>query len=254
MGLVGRWGLFEEVSAMNASNDARVGTRARLARTLAACVVLLSLCIVQPSPWATIAAAAPNESISITAEHDTVKAGDEVTLKIKLRDVKDAMLNGEALKGDKVNKKVLVCATTTYTVDGMAKDGKKLSQSLTINASGTSTKPACLPDLVIADLTVTQANTADDPTQNEFVAVNFTMKNQGGTAANGFAWRLSANGAMYDVKHTYDLAPGASTPVQFGEDWPHGATITATLVLDPGANVTESNKQNNEKAVTFTVQ
>jgi hypothetical protein len=244
---------FEEVSAMHASYAVRVGVRAGWARTLAAGMILLSLCVAPPGPWATIATAAPNDNISITADHDTVKAGDEDTLKIRLRDVKDATLNGEPLKGDRIDRKVLVCATTTYTVQATDKAGLKVNKALTILATGTTSKPACLPDLAVTTLTVTQALGANGVEID--VTAHFVVTNRGGGPAGPFVTRLT-NDRDPIVHDTPTATLDASETVSGDKTWHFviaGVPAVITAVADPDHKVVQSNKLSHTKSVTVTV-
>jgi hypothetical protein len=84
----------------------------------------------------TLSAQAADPPIQITADKMTVNAGDKDTLHIRLHNVNNATLNGNPLKGNKIDQKVTVNATTTYTVDATDKNSPPVTQSLTISVKG----------------------------------------------------------------------------------------------------------------------
>ena len=245
-------------------------TPARPRRLIAAALafVLVSLLLLAAGPAAPVGEAAKGASITIEADKQIVKAGENVNLKIKLQNVTNATLNGVALPDgkDKVEKKVLVCATTTYTVAAMPKDGgPKISQALTITASGTTTKAACassapaptatpnpLPDLVIVSLTASQTSAGF----NQLVQVDYVIKNVGTEAAGLSVTRAYLEDkAMEGVLQLASLAPGESASGTSHWDVPKDAnqTLTIKVVVDADKQVAESDETNNVRTVFVTV-
>jgi hypothetical protein len=230
---------------------------------LALAIVGVSLLLMSGLAVGPAALAAPKPSITITADQQTVKAGDQVTLKIKLQNVTNATLNGAALPGGKnsVEKKVLVCVTTTYTVAALPTDGgPKISQALTITASGTSTKAACaspapspLPDLVVTSLTMSQSYDPKRP-DLEMVHIDYTIENRGQAPAAGFWGVLSVNGKrLQDFK--MDLKAGEKLALSC-DDYRQGQAgeqVTYSVLVDSDNTIVESDKTNNTRSASIIV-
>ena len=237
---------------------------------VALALVLISLLVNAGAPAPNVEAG-KDASVSITADKQNVNAGDTVKLKIKLQNVKNATLNGVALKDgkDKVEKKVLVCATTTYTVEAMPKDGgPKISQSLTINATGTTANkdcpsPAAVPMTVpnpLPDLAFTSFKMVQQPYPNrpgyELVSVEWEIHNKGqATAADAMA-KLYADGKLVDQSLKVQLPAGQSWTGGMFDDTgggrPDGQTIMYTLVIEP-QNAFQSDTTNNTRTATLKV-
>jgi subtilase family serine protease len=230
-----------------------VSTHRRVPIIVAWMFVLASLLLAAAGPAVPAAQAAKDASISITADKLTVKAGDNDTLHIQLQNVKNATLDGQALKGDKIDRKVLVCTTTTYTVDGTDAGGKKISQSLTITATGTSTTAACLPDLAVTALTATQSYNPQNP-GTERVRIDYTVENQGHTPAEGVLAMFYLNGKILTDVIFKELKAGDKVMAALDYWGKDGESRTYSLVLDPDNKIAEANKTNNTKvANTITV-
>jgi hypothetical protein len=236
---------------------------------VALALVLISLLVNAGGPAANVEAG-KDASVSITADNQNVKAGDTVKLKIKLQNVKNATLNGEALKDgkDKLEKKVTVCATTTYTVEAMPKDGgPKISQSLTINAAGTTANKDCpspaavpktvpnpLPDLAVTALTVSQSWDPKSPAVEQ-VRVDYTYANLGQAPADNVSFGFYVNGQdRSTLGPTGTLKPGETHSYSYNT-WKgdSGGSYTYSLVLDPFNKIVESDETNNAKAATIIV-
>jgi hypothetical protein len=232
---------------------------------IALSLLLASLLVFAAGPVAPVGEAAKGASISITADQQTVKSGDNDTLHIRLQNVQNATLNGEALKGDKIDRKVLVCATTTYTVEGIPQDGgPKISQSLTIYATGTTTKAACpsptatpnpLPDLVVVSLTPSQ-RALSGPQQLEYVQVDYVVKNIGKEPAGPFVTRAYVGSQRMegDLKLS-SLGPGESAKGMGHWEIPRSANQTFTLkvVTDEDNQVAEADETNNTQTGSVTI-
>jgi hypothetical protein len=224
---------------------------------LASALVIVAL--LTAGPFVPLVQAAKDGSISITADKQTVNPGDTDTLHIKLQNVKNATLDGEALKGNKIDRKVQVCETTTYTVAAEATGGQKLSQSLTVNASGFSSIQACLPDLALSALAVTsQLPSKDAPKDLEDVCVNITIENRGKTATPASDLLLTASGDVSPSVYPRDippLGPGgcASVSPVVCTLRPHGELTTLTVAIDPKNQIIESDESNNTRFITVKV-
>jgi hypothetical protein len=240
----------------------RSTTPARPRRTIVAALAfaLVSLLVLA----APIGVAAKGPSITLTADRQTVNAGDNVTLKIKLQNVTNATLNGAALPGgqDQVDEKVLVCATTTYTVAALPTGGgPKISQALTITASGTTTKAACaspapapnpLPDLAVASLTVSQSYDPKVP-DVEKVHIDYTIENRGQAPAANLRVDLYVNGKDLDTFSPPLLKAGQKFTRSNEDLRQDGEQLTYSLVLDPDNTIVESDKTNNTAAANISV-
>jgi uncharacterized repeat protein (TIGR01451 family) len=225
---------------------------ARPRRMMAAVLafVLVSLLVVA----APIGVAAKGPSITLTADQQTVNAGDQVTLKIKLQNVTNATLNGAALPAgkDQLDKKVLVCATTTYTVAALPTDGgPKISQALTITANGTTTKAACLPDLVAAALTISQSYDPKDP-KDEQVRIDYTIANRGQTPVKDGTAAFYLNG-QYQASIHFDLKPGDAYSSRWDQIGHDGDVLAYSMVVDPNNKIVEADKTNNMATANLTV-
>jgi hypothetical protein len=125
-------------------------------------LVLISLLVLGlPVP---VGEAAKDASISITADKHTVDVGDTVTLHIRLHNIENAALDGDPLSGNKIDMRVLICKTRTYTVTGQTADGANLTRSLTIKAKGVAADVTGKPcRLIILDSAPTpdQSNSGD---------------------------------------------------------------------------------------------
>jgi hypothetical protein len=232
---------------------------------IALSLLLASLLVFAVGPVAPVGEAAKGASISITADQQTVKSGDNDTLHIRLQNVQNATLNGEALKGDKIDRKVLVCATTTYTVEGTPKDGgPKISQSLTIYATGTTTKAACpsptatpnpLPDLIVA--TVTPSQHALGGSQHlVWVQVDYVVKNVGKEPAGPFVTRAYVGGQRLEGDlHVASLAPGETAAGMGHWEFPQDAnqTFMIKVVVDEDNQVAEADETNNTQTGSVTI-
>jgi hypothetical protein len=220
-----------------------------IAATLA--FVLVSLLVLA----APIGVAAKGPNITLTADQQTVNAGDPVTLKIKLQNVKNATLNLEALPGgqDQVVKKVFVCATTTYTVEALPNGGgPKISQALTITASGTTTKAACLPDMVAVSVTASQSYDPKFP-DREFLHIAYTLANRGQALAKNIPYVLYANGKPLFIDIIQWMTAGQQSAGYWDYDTTEGGSFTYSLVLDRDNTIVESDKTNNTAAANLTV-
>jgi hypothetical protein len=215
--------------------------------------VLVALLATGVVPSALNAEAAKDASISITADKLIVNPGDKDTLHIKLQNVKNATLDGQALKGNKVDQKVQVCETTTYTVDATDDGGQKVSQSLTIRTGRGLPPPACLPDLAVKSMWATQAPLPGEPTREESDP-NWIIENRGKTTAPTFDAILTDDeGGRWEFQ-VKSLKPG-DTDYGYARWTPlHGTTTTFVLVLDPKNQVAESDKSNNLQSLTVTAQ
>jgi subtilase family serine protease len=138
----------------------------------------------------TLSAQAADPLIQISADKMTVSAGDKDTLHIRLHNVNNATLNGDPLKGNKIDRKVTVNATTTYTVDATDKDGKPVTQSLTVSVKGSA--PAAVtpapantnqalspgsPDLIVESISFFDAPIPY--TNGRIINIVETLKNRG---------------------------------------------------------------------------
>jgi hypothetical protein len=216
---------------------------------------------------APIGVAAKGPSITLTADRQTVNAGDNDTLRIKLQNVTNATLNGAALAAgkDQVDKKVLVCATTTYTVTALPTDGgPKISQALTITANGTTSKAACvsptpmpaavsnpLPDLVVASLTLSESwDMSHADVEN--VRANYTIENQGQAPAAGvqvlvYFNGMPQNGGKFDLNVGEEKSGHVSMPFK---DYDH---VMVAVVIGEENTIAESDKTNNAAVANVTV-
>jgi hypothetical protein len=221
--------------------------------------VLVSLLVLAAGPAAPVGEAAKDASITITADKQHVNPGDNDTLHIKLQNVKNATLDGQALKGNKIDRKVLVCETTTYTVDGTDPGGKKVSQSLTVYANGFSSIQACLPDLAVSGLKViSQTSTGSGPDDSVRVCVDFTIVNRGKTSAPASSVLLTASGDYSPSFYVGDIIPlspgqGSSVSPAMCTLRPHGEALFLTLVSDPKNQMIDPDRLNNTQVITVTV-
>ena len=230
---------------------------------VALALVLISLLVNAGAPAPNVEAG-KDASVSITADKQNVNAGDTVKLKIKLQNVKNATLNGEALKDgkDKVEKKVLVCATTTYTVEAMSKNGgPKISQSLTINATGTTTNKDCpspaavpnpLPDLVVSSMTLTQLYVPTEP-DGERLRLDYAVTNRGQAPVTNAVAYVYVNGKPEFFSDTISLQPGATFNNTVASSKKDGESLTYSVVLDRDNKIVESDETNNTMAANITV-
>jgi hypothetical protein len=220
-------------------------------RIVLASALVLILLWVAADPLARPAQAAKDSSITITADKQHVAAGDNDTLHIKLQNVKNATLDGVALKGDKINQKVMVCADTTYTVDATDSGGQKISQSLTIYATGTTAKTACLPDLAVKSMWAVHSPDAGNPAREE-VDPNWIIENRGKTVSTPVAAVLTSNdGGEWDMQ-VQALKPGETQFAFAPASILRGSTRVYTLVIDPKNQEVESDKSNNAQTLSTT--
>jgi hypothetical protein len=113
-------------------------------------------------------------------------------------------------------------------------------------------QPACLPDLVVQALTVTQtANGAD--AAYETVVVKFTIKNQGGMPAGPFLVQVMV-GATQRSLGAFTLKPGESYSGSASAIGAHGTIQTVSILIDPSNSVVESNRANKAKTIEIAVQ
>jgi hypothetical protein len=248
----------------------QISLRSHRLMVVALVFALISLLVNAGGPAAPNAEAAKDASVSITADNQNVNAGDTVKLQIKLHNVTNATLNGVALKDgkDKVDQKVRVCATTTYTVEATPKNGgPKISQALTINATGTTTNKDCsspaavpmtvpmtttnpLPDLAVTALTVSQSY---DPKQPylELVRVDYTIANLGQAPAENVTWLIRANGLPFNGFDNVTLKAGETMTRdavdRVTDEQGSMHLVTYSVMVDPLNKIVESDESNNVK-------
>jgi hypothetical protein len=103
-------------------------------------------------------------------------------------------------------------------------------------------EPDLRPDLTAKRIEVQRVG---DPARRRYVVL---VRNDGKTAAGGFAVGLQLPSAVLAPQPVVDLGPGASTLVAFeGPRCQAGATLTATV--DPGGLVDEADERDNALAV-----
>jgi hypothetical protein len=140
---------------------------------------------------------------------------------------------------------VQVCETTTYTLFATTNDGKSVAQLLTVTATGTSTQPACLPDLAVESMRGAIDPPAHDDSRQQ-VNFEWIIRNLGKTTSPPIDVSLSSNQRnSFRPFQTRSLKPGEAESGSAPVDGLFGTTATLFLVLDPKHNVAESNKTNN---------
>jgi hypothetical protein len=202
-----------------------------------------------------VGAGAASPPITISVSPETVDPGSDVTVDIRLHNVKDAQLNGEALKGDKIKKTVTIFKDTTFTVTGTDKKGKPLTQSATAHVTvitavgGAGPTPAPLADLVMNPGTYAlEPIPADSKTVT--VTISFDFWNRGAAA---ITTPYLGSGYQDDVLiKTFPSTLLLSQQTQHGT-WrltlPVGKTYRFKITLDVENRIPEITKDNNSMTV-----
>jgi hypothetical protein len=107
-----------------------------------------------------------------------------------------------------------------------------------------------LPDLVPSGLSVTPSQ----PTSEESVDIDGTIRNEGDLAASSIGWQILVDGSAVASGTVSSLSPGSSASVGASGVGPFDVgDRTVQLVVDGGMSIRESNDSNNTASTTFTV-
>ena len=204
--------------------------------------------------WFPTAVSADDPPILLSASPQEVKSGEKTTLHVRLHNVKDATLNGDKLKGNKINKKFTITADTTFTVAGKDKKGNPVSQSITVRVIAEApavTTPVAAPkanpqpDLWLVSLDFTSENAAD-PKQITY-HITARVGNIGQVKSDGFVTELYNGAAPVGNINMDPLSPGTSWVFTWDVTVEKGKFYTFTATADPANRITEANEGNNSK-------
>jgi hypothetical protein len=131
------------------------------------------------------------------------------------------------------------------------REGERLSGPCSAVTCG---KTVCVDpsaDLIIHNFSVNPAH----PRPRELVHFIVRIKNEGSATAPGCHASLKVGGETDPQIYTIpSLAPGATYTFVRNERFPWAMEFRATLVVDPYAEVVESNERNNQSSLDFSVR
>jgi subtilase family serine protease len=197
-------------------------------------------------------AGAADPPITIMLSPLTVKPGSEVSVEIRLNNVKDAKLNGEVLKGDHIKKKFTLSVDTTFTVTATDKKGQPLTQSatahvtaITVATGAPGPSPVPLPDLMMTSATDTVEAIPGNST-TVTVTLSFDFWNRGMAAITtpyvGYAYK---DGALLKTFDGPPLNPQQTMHGTWILTLPKDQTYRLTITLDPDNRIHEFAEDNN---------
>jgi VCBS repeat-containing protein len=130
------------------------------------------------------------------------------------------------------------------------------ASSVTVNANSTSglgRSASFSYNITKADLIVESVIfSPTSPTTNDYVTVNYTVKNIGTATAGNSVLNVTLDGSLRSRQGIGSLAPGASTTVSTTDSLSAG-NHTFVAYADADLAVTESNEANNENSAIVTV-